>query len=111
MAKYTATFAADASLTYICDVIKPRSLTNWKATAVFYGDDGGGTTTLHVSPDGGTTKVPLVNTSNTAVSVTAPGTANLELGIGSTNSDALKIYATLTGSTNPAWTVAIFDNN
>ncbi len=111
MAKYSITFAADGALTYICDVIKPRELTNWRATAVFAGDDGGGTTTLHVSPDGGTTKVPLSNTSNTAVSVTAPGTANLELGIGSKNSDAMKIYATLAGSTNPTWTVSIFDNN
>jgi hypothetical protein len=110
MAKYTATFTADASLTYVCTVNKVRSLTEWFATAFIYGTFGSGTLTLHVSPDGGTTKVPLLNTSNTAISATAAAMANIMLGDGGTNSDALMIYATLAGSTNPTLVVSIFDN-
>lgn len=113
MAKYTATFTADAANTYVCTVNKKRDLTDWFATAFVTGTFGGGTVTLLISPDGGTTKVPLLNTSNVAISTgTAGAMSSIRLGgSGSTNSDSMIIYATLTGSTNPALTVAIFDNN
>ena len=36
---------------------------------------------------------------------------NIDLGNASHNSDNLKLYAVLTGSTNPALTIALYDNN
>lgn len=112
MAKYTLSFAADASLVKVCTVNRRRDATLWEATSFGYGTFGGGTITLFVSPDGGTTKVPLKDAvSGTAVSVATSGAMNfLKLGSGGTNSDELIIYATLAGSTAPALTLAIFDN-
>jgi hypothetical protein len=108
--KYTATFAADAANTKICDVIRRHDAQEWFATVYIYGTFGSGTVTLFSSPDGGTTKVPLKDASNTAISATTAGMFNVRLGDGNKNTDAPIIYATLAGSTNPALTVAIFDN-
>lgn len=112
MAKYTLTFAADASLSKVCTVNRRNMAQEWFANSFVYGTFGGGTVTLFVSPDGGTTKIALKDAiSGTAISVATTAAMNsIRLGNGGTNSDALIIYATLAGSTNPAMTVAIFDN-
>lgn len=113
MARYTINMTADASLTYLCTVNKKRDLTDWQATAFVYGTFGSGTVTLHVSPDGGTTKVPLLNTAGTAISIaSASAMARTQLaGSGSENDDSMLIYATLSGSTNANLNVTIYDNN
>lgn len=112
MAKYTIIFAADAANTKIATLQRRNVAQVWEATSFVYGTFGGGTVTLFVSPDGGTTKVALKDwVSGTAVSVATTAAMNfLRLGNGGTNSDNLILYATLAGSTNPALTVAIFDN-
>jgi hypothetical protein len=112
MARYSITMGADASLTYVCDVHKVREHNDWQATAFVYGTFGSGTVTLHVSPDGGTTKVPLLNTAGTAISIaTAGAMVRTQLaGNESFNGQAMKIYATLSGSTAPALNVVIYDN-
>lgn len=111
MAKYTLTFAADAALVELCTVNKVRALTEWFANIFVYGTFGGGTVTLFISPDGGTTKVPLLSTAGAAISIGTTGAmVSVRLADGGTNADAMKIYATLSGSAAPALTVALFDN-
>lgn len=112
MAKYTLAFTADASLSKVMTVKIPGVTTEWFANTFVYGTFGSGTVTLFVSPDGGTTKIALKDAiSGTAISVATTAAMNtVRLGSGSTLSDNLIIYATLAGSTNPALTLAIFDN-
>lgn len=112
MARYTLNMIVDASLTYVCTVNKKRDLTAFEGTAFVSGTFGSGTVTLFVSPDGGTTKVPLLNTAGTAISIAAAAMAMFRLaGSGSTNSDSMMIYATLAGSTNANLNVTVYDNN
>lgn len=112
MARYTINMVADAALTYVCTVNKKRASNDYEGTAFASGTFGSGTITLFVSPDGGTTKVPLLNTSNTAISIATAAMASFRLaGSGSTNADSMIIYATLAGSTNPNLNVTIYDNN
>lgn len=112
MAKYTLDFTADASLSKVMTVKLPGVATEWFANSYVYGTFGGGTLTLFASPDGGTTKIALKDAiSGTAISVATTAAMNtLRLGTGANNNDNIIIYATLAGSTNPALTVAIFDN-
>lgn len=112
MAKYTLTFSADASLSKVMTVKLPGVVTEWMANSYVYGTFGGGTVTLFASPDGGTTKIPLKDSiSGTAISVASAAAMNtMRLGSGANNNDNVIIYATLSGSTNPALTLAIFDN-
>jgi hypothetical protein len=111
MAKYTTTFAADASLQKICILGRRNDANELFANAFTYGTFGSGTVTLFVSPDGGTTKIALKDAiSGTAISNAAAAMNTIRLANGGTNSDNLILYATLAGSTNPALTVAIFDN-
>ena len=112
MAKYTLTFAADASLSKVMTVKLPGVATEWMANTYVYGTFGGGTVTLFASPDGGTTKIALKDSiSGNAISVATTAAMNtIRLASGSHNDDNIIIYATLAGSTNPALTLAIFDN-
>lgn len=111
MAKYTLNMTVDASLTKVCTVNIKDNVNEWFATIIPYGTFGSGTVTLFVSPDGGTTKVPLKDAqSGTAMSTTAGAMFTARLGNGSANSDKLIIYATLAGSTNANLNIAVFDN-
>ncbi len=112
MASYTINFAADASLTKVCTVNIPGTATEWFANSYVYGTFGGGTVTLFVSPDNGTTKIALKDAiSGTAVSVASTAAMNtLRLGSGNKNNDKAIIYATLAGATNPNLNVTIQDN-
>lgn len=111
MAKHTINFAANGALTYISDVIKPRNATEYYATAVISGTIGGGTLTMFISHDGGTTKTALSDSVGTVISETVPATVNIKLGVGSKLADNPKLYATLAGATTPDLDVTIFDNN
>lgn len=112
MAKYTLTFGADAALQEVCRVNRRKDSQEWMANTFVYGTFGGGTMTLFVSPDGGTTKIALKDSiAGTAISVASTAAMNtVRLGNGDKNNEFLIIYATVAGSTNPALTVAIFDN-
>jgi hypothetical protein len=112
MAKYTLTFTADATLQKVMTVKIPGTATEWFANSYVYGTFGGGTVTLFASPDGGTTKIALKDAiSGNAISVATTAAMNtIRLGSGSKNDDNIIIYATLASSTNPALTLAIFDN-
>lgn len=109
MAKYTSTIVADGS-TLLCTIDRNRNLPSFMATVCAYGTFGSGTLILQISPDGGTTKLTIKDNNSVAISLTASGTANIELLTGSKNTDGLQLYATLTGSTNPSITVATFSN-
>ena len=112
MAKHTLSITGNVAVAYVCDVIKPRNLDMFRATVLIAGSTfGSGTVVLLVSADGGTTTAPLLDNTGTAISAAAIEMATIELGAGSKLDDALKIYATVTGSTNPIVAVDIFDNN
>lgn len=110
MAKYTATITADGD-TFICNVNKKRDFEAWRATFIASGTWGSGTITWKISPNGGTTKVPLKDSSGASITSNADDNFDVTLGAGGTNSDCPKIYATMAGSTNPSVSVVVFDNN
>lgn len=112
MARNSITFAADASLTKIMTIGRNRNLKTWFGTVAVYGTFGSGTITMFMSPDGGTTKVAVTKDNNSVAigTLNAAAVFNLEFGNGDSNTDKIILYATLAGATNPALTVAVFDN-
>lgn len=110
MTKYVGTLASNTTV-YICDINKKRDLTTWNAGVMVYGSFGGGTVGLFISPDGGTTKIAMYDASGVAITSTANDDYTICFGGGATNSDAPKLYATMSGATAPSVTVAIYDNN
>lgn len=75
------------------------------------GGFGGGTLTLLISLDGGTTKNPMKDQSGTAYSVTAADTLTGSVPARLNANDVRPIiYAKLTGSTNPNLTLTVVDN-
>lgn len=111
MAKFTTTLAADSTGKYVCDVKKSRSYPVWMATIGAQGTWGSGTLTWWFSIDQGTTLIAIKDVTDTAVSQTANGGVNVELGVGGTNSDNPQIWVKLAGSTTPSLTIFVFDNN
>lgn len=105
MAKYTTSITADGT-NEICTVHKPRDLDAWVATLHAFGTFGGGTLSYQISTDGGTTKTTMKDLTGVAYSTTTADAINVELGVG----DNIKIYAVLSGATNPAITVHVADN-
>jgi hypothetical protein len=76
-----------------------------------YGNFGSGTLTLAVSPDGGTTFLPLKDKTGAAISLTSNGYANIEIcGFTNNNTHPLQVHAVLTGATSPNLNIASFDN-
>lgn len=112
MAKYTITLttAAGADI-FVCHVKKKREFEQWTATFIPYGTFGGGTLNYYISSDGGVTKIPLYDSSGTAITSTANDNFTVNLGGGSTNSDSPEIYATLSGSSGATVVLDVFDNN
>ena len=107
MAKYTADISADGN-TYLCDVVKPRTLVEWFATIHVTGTFGSGTVTLATSVDDGSTLVAIPTAD---FELTANGAENIDkLGYSGTNDGAIKLYAVMTGSTTPTVTVTVHDN-
>lgn len=108
MSKYSATVTTNTA-NYICDVNRRRDSQQWFASINAYGTFGSGTVTIQVSPDGGTTKYDVPNQAGTSTIFTANSIQNIELG----NSDGLtnpKLYATMSGATNPSVVVEVWDN-
>lgn len=109
----TITFAADGSqkLTFLH---KAREHTQYVSLILAYGTFGGGTLTFFLSPDNGTTKVPLTSTmGGTGISCTSNAMAVITLGTPNVNfnTQQLQIWVTLAGSTSPSITVNNYDNN
>lgn len=112
MAKYTGTLLADGTV-YLCDVHRPRSTTSYNCNFFAYGSAfGGGTVAFQVSYNGGTTKMTLKDEAGTNISATANyQSPNILLGETANNTDTpVKLYAVLSGSTNPNLTVGVVDN-
>ena len=110
MAKYTTSISADGSV-YVCHVNKKRDFFTWQATILAYGTWGGGTITWQISPDGGTTKIPLKDISGASITSNADDNFTVNLGGGSTNSDAPQIWATLASATGASINIVVYDNN
>ena len=112
MAKTTVTFASNTTL--LIQQIKKinRELDNFTATVLAYGTFGGGTLAFYLSPDGGTTLIPLTAAiGGTGFSCTANAMFELVSGHASTNTDLFGLYATMSGATSPSVVVASYDNN
>jgi hypothetical protein len=109
--KHTAQITANESV-FLCDARRIVEKPMFKATIAVSGDFDGGTVTLQMSPDGGTTKINLRDVTGTIASITAADAYNIELGFGGTNGDNIKLYATMDGSSESTTgvNVAVFDN-
>lgn len=76
-----------------------------------YGNFGGGTVAVNISPDGGVTFIPMLDQLGNAVSFTSDGMQNFYLN-GCSNpieDQQVVIQFALTGSTSPSLTYRIFD--
>lgn len=105
----TQTFTADASK--LIGTVHRRSMApHYVGTIIAYGTWGSGTITYYLSPNGGTTKVPLKDLTGTTVTSTADDNVNVQLGNSNVNSTELSVWATLAGATNPSLTVSMYDN-
>ncbi len=110
MSKYAVTMTADAT-TFIATANRRNGSDSYFATLFAYGTWGGGTIAWQWSPDGGTTKLSIKDQMGSAITSTANDSFNISLGTGGSLSTAPLIYATLSGSTGPALTVGLLDNN
>lgn len=108
MGRHTQTIDANESV-LIADITKAVEKDRYFATVSVYGTFDSGTVTMQYSPDGGTTKLDITNDAGTALTFTANGGRNIELGFGD-GQNPLKIYATMTGATSPDVTAQIDDN-
>ena len=107
----TTTLTADGSV-LIAYLRKARVHTQYLGTEYAYGTFGGGTLSFYLSPDGGTTKIPLTLTpGGTGVALTSDGTVVYTLGTPSTNSTQITLWATLAGSSGASITILHCDNN
>lgn len=103
--------SADAS-TVLANIHRRADSQSYAGTLVVQGTFGGGTCTLQLSIDGGVTKITVKDVLGNNVALSANGYQNFVLGNPSTDlgADQITLYATLSGSTNPDLTVALFDN-
>lgn len=112
MAKYTATLSAQNTSVKVFNIHKPRNGSDvCTFTAGAYGTFGTGTVTFNLSPDGGTTLLPLTPISGTTVGQTAAAAFTYKVGNGDNNTDAPAIYASIGAATNPSLTIVAYDNN
>lgn len=111
MTKYVANITANNQTVYLCDIHKKRDFHEWKAGVIVYGTFSGGTVTLYISPDNGSTLVPMMDASGTPITSTANDNYTTSFGGTAKNNDAAKLYVGITGATTPTITYAIYDNN
>ena len=103
MRKPTVTFSGDASLTSLGYV-------GTEGMIQIGGSFGGGTFTIFISLDGGTTKNAFKDLTGTAYSTTTADTFQFSLPIKDDAATGIILYGTLAGSTTPSLTVKIIDN-
>lgn len=108
--KITTNITADGTY-QIATANTTRSLGKmWEATIFATGTFGSGTVTFKMSPDGGTTKIDMTDWANTVRTLTANGyVLTGPLGVGDRNSEYITLYAVMSGSTNPAVAINVFD--
>lgn len=106
----SGTITAD-STTEIAMPVKRHDVQSYAATFFIDGNDGGGTWTLQVSPDGGTTKYTVKNTLGSDITGTAAAYHNYVLaGDSGANSGNMKLYLVLSGAVAPTLKYYNFDN-
>ncbi len=116
MAKYTGSLVAQSTNVYLFDVHKPRGgedCCTFTVMAYSGGGSGfgGGTVTVNVSPDNGTTLAPLAPINGSSPSITAVGAYTFKIGNGDKNSDQPKIYVAIGAATTPNVNIIAWDNN
>lgn len=107
--QFTLTTAAPGPI----KIANPNGLrkTSWLATIFTNGTFGAGTVNYFLSPDGGTTQVPLKNAAGTAYTATAADYISTgSLGGSNNNSGDFSIFASLTSSTAATVTITVYDN-
>ena len=110
--KTLVNFVANATQAIATIRVQNRDKVNYVATILVYGTFGGGTLALFLSPDNGTTLIPLTGSpGGSAASFNANGMLQLNCGFPVANTDTLKLYATLSGATSPNLNVVNYDNN
>lgn len=117
--KTTTVFSANNQTSLLAMVKKiRREVTEYLATILVYittGSSqtfGGGTLELYLSPDGGTTLIPLTaQVGGSPLTFTANGMAVFTTGHASNNTDTLQLWGKVTGATSPNFNVAVLDNN
>lgn len=111
MAKKTASLVADSAGTFVTTIHRRPDALYYMATITAYGTWGGGSLAWNLSPDGGTTLIPIKDLTGTAMVSTANDMFNVEFGAPHRNTETLKVYAVLTGSSSPSITIDLYDNN
>jgi hypothetical protein len=106
-------FTANNQSTQICEIKKTRREASFYINTILaYGTFGSGSLAFYVSPDGGTTKIPLTNSpGGTGIALTANGMIGNQFGHSSSNTQTMTMWATLTGATSPSLIVLVDDNN
>lgn len=93
-------------------VVKAREYPTWKGLFFAYGTFGGGTISWKWSPVGSTaTVLAMEDYTGTAITSTANDSFTGEFATGSKNTDRLRLYASLAGSTGASITVGHYNNN
>ena len=109
MAKHEVNITGTTDNQLLARVITPRGEDGYGASVFLKFNSGSGTATVQVSPDGGTTKYTVVDTSGVDITGTANAYHNFVLGIPNKNSDAINIYADLTGGSSADIDVILYD--
>ena len=111
MALFTEVLSANNQSSYVCDVDRRRAASYYLATILVYGTFSSGTVELYISPDKGTTKIPITaSPGGPPVTFTANGMVLVNFGNITTSGPALQIFAGITGAGTPSVTVAVYDN-
>lgn len=112
MAKYSATLSAQNTNTILFTAHKPRNgSVSSLFTVLVSGTFGGGTVTVNISPDKGTTLVPLVPIGTSAPTITAAMAFTYQVGNGDKLADSPDIYVSIGAATTPTINIVAYDNN
>lgn len=103
-----ATLTIDGNETVLLNAKNKRTGIDPIYTAYVYGDFGGGTVSVSLSPDGGTTDITAID-SGSAVNITSDEARNII--VNSDESNPVQIRFTMAGATNPDVTVKVYDNS
>lgn len=112
MAKITYSPVITADGTYdLGHIVRPRNADSWKGLFFAYGTWGSGTIAWKWSPvDASSTLLAMKDYNGTAITSTVDDSFTSEFVTGSKNTDRIRLYVVLTGSTNPSLTVGFYDN-
>lgn len=110
MAKYSRTLTGSTAV-QLGPVLRPRYADAYYSQISIYGDFGSGSCAIQYSPDGGTTKISLINPLTGAAYATTEAAVISLHPLGSTSdlSNASLLYAT-PSSTSAALTAVLEDN-